>query len=185
MFGFILWFGIIGSIPLILCSIFLYPKIKANKIISKTKPLLYVLLCLAIYSALALIYLGGIIIGINPDDLSILFIFIMAIFCFLQKKFLPSPKKLWLFLLPYAGISAIYLIYWIRCATIYGICDSLGWMSYALDAMPFGAAFIGLLGMEGIGWIHALTAALPLASAFVGKGIADYFSERSAENKIK
>ena len=183
MFG-LVFYGAFAFIPFLLVAVFIYPKVKhkLNKII---KAMLFGLFSFSAYAFCGMLYLGALALTkIKPDDLSFVFVFVVAAVYFVIRRKLPNPKPLGLFLLPVAVVSVVLLYYWIRCAVLYGANGSAEWISYTMfDAIPFGAAFSELQMLSGWGWLHIFTAIFPLFSAFIGAGAADFLSEK--ENALK
>ena len=189
MFGLVFWFGIFASVPVFLAAVFVYPKVK-HYFSAYINALLFALLSFTAYALCAVLYLGLVaLLSAKPDDMSFVFVFIVAGIYFLIRRKLPNPKRLELFLVPPAVISAVLIFYWIRCAVMFGLNGSAGWVSYMMfDAIPFGAAFSELQMFDGWGWLHISSALFPFLSAFLGAGIADMLSERKsaeAEKEIK
>lgn len=183
MFTVVLYYGIYASIPTILLSIFLYPRVKDKKFVKLVNPLLFCMQYLACYSFIGLIYLGMLsLLMITPDDASLISIFIYIIVSYLSYKFLPHPKKTLYTLIPSIAITLILLCYWITSAVKYGFNDSIGWLGYGLNAIPFGNGFIKLLQSESTGVLHIVTAIIPIAGYYVGINIENLFSKSKKSN---
>lgn len=184
MFGFVFWFGAVASIPIILTTVFVYPKVY-QRLHKNLQGFLFTLICFAAYTFCAVLYLVVLALtGAKPDDISFLFVFIVAGIYFYIRRKLPNPKSMGLFLLPMAVISAVLLYYWIHNAIQYGLGGSAGWISYTIfDGIPFGAIFSELQMLKGWGWLHIISALFPLLSAFIGAGVADYLSEKESNFK--
>lgn len=183
MFTVVLYYGLYASIPTILLSIFLYPRVKDKNIIKIINPLLFCLQYLACYSLIGLIYLVMLsLLRITPDDASLISIFIYIFVAYLSYKFLPHPKKALYTMIPSITVSTILLCYWIISANKYGFNDSIGWLSYGLNAMPFGNGFIKLLQAESTGFLHIVTAVIPVVGYYVGINIENLFSKSKKSN---